>query len=152
MSPALLLVLIAQAPPAPVPVTDLAPWEAALGFAPPVPAGCRVAALGASLLVDCAGSGLVIAPAGTQDASPSALIASQTAPFAAAGIKVPSPAAQPCTLQGAAAACLGTTIQVPPGAPMVLLAGQRPDQGWSALCLHRQPSTPPVCAALFSTE
>lgn len=129
-------------------MADLARWATTLGFAPSVPEGCRSAALGDSLLVDCGGAGLVFAP----ETSPSALIEAQVSPFADAGIPVPSPTARACTVQGAAADCLGTTITIPPGAPMTILAGRRADQGWSVLCLHRQASLPALCADYFATS
>lgn len=132
----------------PTPVGDLSAWEDALGQPAPVVAGCRAAALDATLLIDCAGAALLVDP--VPGSTMVDIMDAQVAPFFHAGLPIEDPVFVPCFVGGEPAECLSLTIDMGmPRARMHMLSGEAPDGSHVALCMIRPTAPIDPCVGII---
>lgn len=133
-------------PPQPVPEGVAAYLDAV----PRAPEGCHVRANNAHVIIDCAGTALLVAEGDGTRAGLLELVDEQVAPFASAGLPVTEAAEVSCQLQGLKARCVERTVSVPGADSMSVLGGLAPDGSFAAVCLRRGPGVGDPCATVVT--
>lgn len=120
-----------------------------LDAVPMAPEGCHVRANNAHVIIDCAGTALLVAEGDGTRAGLLELVDEQVAPFASAGLPVTEAAEVACTLQGLKARCVERTVSVPGADSMSVLGGLAGDGSFAAVCLRRGPGVGDPCATVL---
>ena len=119
---------------------------------PSAPEGCRVMANNDHVVIDCAGTALVVAAGDGTRSGLHRLMDEQVAPFAMAGLPVTDVSEVACRLKGVAGRCLERTVSVPGADSMSLLGGLAADGSYAAICLRRGQGVGDPCQGVLALE